>query len=470
MTLVAGNFSITTRAVTITADAKSKHVGSGDPALTYQLTSGSLAPGDSVAGALVRAPGEAVGSYAILQNTVALNANYALTYVGANLAITNVAPVASGGTLTTNEDTAASSSVSATDTDGDSVTFTVVTLPQHGTLMFNTATGAYTYTPAANYNGPDSFSFSASDGLLSSSATVAITVVPVNDPPVAVNDSYSGQWNTVLTVAPGSLLLNDSDIENDPLTSVIVTNANPSQGVVTLNANGSFSFLPAANFSGLASFTYMANDGLLNSNVATVSLRILSPCSIDDERDNDDRERGRGDRDDRGRGNNDHDRGIKGHHDGDGCERDRENHKRDHKGREDADWDDCRRGTPESHADSYATHKNTPLTVTASNGVLKNDGDYAKVAQLFTNPAHGTVTLAANGSFLYTPALNFVGTDTFTYVPRSATNVAGAVTTVTIKVQGHWKGDGDDHDKGKKGHRDGDGDEHDREMRDNDRN
>src|SRR5437660_5746533 len=70
------------------ADAKTKTYGDGDPALTYQITTGSLAFTDAFTGALTRDAGEAVGSYAIKQGTLALSSNYLLTYVGANLAIT----------------------------------------------------------------------------------------------------------------------------------------------------------------------------------------------------------------------------------------------------------------------------------------------------------------------------------------------------------------------------------------------
>jgi len=81
------DFTITTRPITVTADAKSKTYGDADPALTYQTTSGSLAFSDAFTGELSRASGENVGTYAIGQNTLALNDNYVLTYVGANLVI-----------------------------------------------------------------------------------------------------------------------------------------------------------------------------------------------------------------------------------------------------------------------------------------------------------------------------------------------------------------------------------------------
>src|SRR5205814_7673188 len=83
-TYVGANLTIDPRAVTVTADAKSKTYGNADPALTYQITSGSLAFSDSFAGALSREAGENVGTYAILQGTLSLSTNYTLTYVGAH--------------------------------------------------------------------------------------------------------------------------------------------------------------------------------------------------------------------------------------------------------------------------------------------------------------------------------------------------------------------------------------------------
>jgi len=88
LTYVGANLTITTRSVTVTADPKTKVYGDADPALTYQITSGSLAFVDAFSGALTRAPGNNVGTFAIQQGTLALNANYVLTYVGANLTIT----------------------------------------------------------------------------------------------------------------------------------------------------------------------------------------------------------------------------------------------------------------------------------------------------------------------------------------------------------------------------------------------
>lgn len=165
-----------------------------------------------------------------------------------------------------------------------------------------------------------------------------------------------------------------------------------------------------------------------------------------------------------------HDRRKNGHRDGDGCDRDRRNHAsrdRDRDGDRDRDRgfdsDDCARGTAIAKDDKYSTKKNTTLTVTGT-GVRANDKNAVTVS-LLSNPSSGTLALAANGTFVYTPAANFVGTVTFTYVARNSAGQAGPFATVTITVRGHWDGDGCDHDKGKKGHKEKDGCDHDKYQR-----
>jgi hypothetical protein len=173
--------------------------------------------------------------------------------------------------VTTNEDAAKAITLTATDAEGSPLTYTVVTQPTHGTLT-GTAP-ALTYTPAANYNGPDSFTFKANDGTVDSSvATVSITVTAVNDAPVAGNDSYTTKQGKVLTVVAPGVLANDSDIDSPTITAVVATA--PAHGTLVLNANGGFSFTPAAGYSGPDSFTYRATDGVLTSAVATATIAI----------------------------------------------------------------------------------------------------------------------------------------------------------------------------------------------------
>src|SRR5205823_5661965 len=114
----------------------------------------------------------------------------------ASISITvNAPPVASSFSVTTDEDTAAGATLSATDPDDDPLTYTIVSGPSYGSLS-GTAPNL-TYTPGADYNGSDSFTFVANDGQLSSNvATVSITVNPVNDAPVAYESSLLTETNT----------------------------------------------------------------------------------------------------------------------------------------------------------------------------------------------------------------------------------------------------------------------------------
>ena len=170
------------------------------------------------------------------------------------VAAVNDAPVAAGDSYAVTEDTAltiAAPGVLANDADveNSALTATLVSGPGHGTLALN-ANGSFLYTPAANYSGPDSFTYKANDGTAdSNTATVTIAVSAVNDAPVAVNDSYSTTEDTTLTIAaaPG-VLGNDTDVDSPTLTAVLVTG--PSAPVIfALNADGSFTFTPAGDYS-----------------------------------------------------------------------------------------------------------------------------------------------------------------------------------------------------------------------------
>jgi VCBS repeat-containing protein len=160
------------------------------------------------------------------------------------------------------------------DPDGDPLTAVLVTGPSHGSLTLN-ASGSFSYTPAADFAGSDSFSYRASDGSLSSNpVTVTITVTATNDTPAGVADAYTTAEDTVLTAPAPGVLGNDSDPDGDPLTAVLVTG--PSHGTLSLNVDGSFSYTPAANFAGSDSFSYRASDGSLNSNPVTVTITVTA--------------------------------------------------------------------------------------------------------------------------------------------------------------------------------------------------
>ncbi|MCA1683985.1 MAG: tandem-95 repeat protein [Actinobacteria bacterium] len=199
------------------------------------------------------------------------------------MTLSNDAPDAVDDAYSTDEDTALTVNapgVLANDTDpqGDAPTAAVATGPANGTLGVN-ADGSFTYTPNANFNGADSFTYTATDSLgASDTATVAITVNPVNDAPVATGESYThyGSDTALVVIAPG-VLANDSDpVEGSPLTAVLVSG--PASGTLTLNPNGSFTYQPNEDFGGTDSFTYKANDGAADSNVVTVSIIVGAGC------------------------------------------------------------------------------------------------------------------------------------------------------------------------------------------------
>jgi VCBS repeat-containing protein len=100
----------------------------------------------------------------------------------------------------------------------------------------------------------------------------------VSDPPAAVDDAYSVNEDGTLQVTAPGVLGNDFDVDMDPLTAVLESDV--SNGTLTLNADGSFIYEPAPDFNGIDSFTYRANDGSSDSNVATVTITV---DSIDDE-------------------------------------------------------------------------------------------------------------------------------------------------------------------------------------------
>src|SRR2546429_470587 len=102
--------------------------------------------------------------------------------------------------------------------------------------------------------------------------------------PVAVNDSYTTAEDTTLDVAAAGVLANDSDVDGDSLSALLVSQ--PTHGTLTLNSDGSFSYTPAANYHGTDSFTYKANDGQADSGIATVNIAITAvndaPVAVND--------------------------------------------------------------------------------------------------------------------------------------------------------------------------------------------
>jgi VCBS repeat-containing protein len=264
--------------------------------------------------------------------------------------------------------------VLANDTDAKpntTLTAVVVSQPAHGALTLSQS-GGFTYTPTALYRGPDSFTYQASDaGLKSATTTVSLTVTPVNHAPVAVANNYSTPEDSTLTIfAQNGVLANDTVV--DPgvtLTATLITP--PTNGTLTLNLDGSFQYTPAALYRGADQFTYVANNGALASNAATVSLTV-TPVA--------------------------------------------------HKPTT----------NPDSYTtlEDQPLVVDSP-GVLANDTVV--DPNTTPSAVLMSPPTHGDLTFHADGSFTYRPSALYRGPDSFTYQASDSAG-AGNVATVSLTV------------------------------------
>jgi hypothetical protein len=174
-------------------------------------------------------------------------------------------PVAASQSVTLDEDTTTAITLGASDVDGDGLTWNV-TAPAHGTLAGTPPN--LTYTPAANYHGPDSFTFRVNDGSVDSTeAAVSLTVRAVNDPPTA-----NAQFVSVNEDSTVAIHLVASDLDGDALAYVVSA---PAHGALSGTAPDLI-YTPAPGYHGPDSFTFRVNDGTVNSPVAAVSITVVS--------------------------------------------------------------------------------------------------------------------------------------------------------------------------------------------------
>jgi subtilisin family serine protease len=140
---------------------------------------------------------------------------------------------------------------------------------KNGELIFNEY-GQFTYTPNSNFFGADSFTYVNNNGTSDSRiVTVNLTVNPVNDATISVNDFFTLNENNSFN---GNVLLNDFDIDSNDLSVILINDS--SNGLLSLNDNGEFNYTPNANFNGTDSFSYQIFDGQLLSEIATVNLTV----------------------------------------------------------------------------------------------------------------------------------------------------------------------------------------------------
>jgi gliding motility-associated-like protein len=363
-------------------------------------------------------------------------------------------PVAEDDTFTTEEDTAVSGNVGTNDTepDGSPLTFVLITPPNNGDVVLNND-GTFTYTPGANFNGTDSFVYSACDPTpICDIATVTITVTPVTDVPVAVDDLVETDQDITVN---GNVTFNDSEGDGDALIVSIATDV--TVGTLTLNTDGSFTYIPAAGYLGFDSFEYSLcdNDGC-DTALVTIEVQIPNdpPVAVDDTYTTNEDTVLNGNV-----GDNDSDPDADTLQftlntsvtngtliftiDGTfsytpnaefygvdsftytACD----------------DLGECDQATvtinvtqvidPHTAIDDYYT---TLVNTTLNANVLENDLNPEGIALstfIASPPSNGNVTLSATGALIYTPDANFIGLDSLTYY---ACNSLGVCPTATVYI------------------------------------
>jgi gliding motility-associated-like protein/uncharacterized repeat protein (TIGR01451 family) len=270
----------------------------------------------------------------------------------------NNPPVATATPIVTPQDTPVNGTVTASDPDGDPLTYTVSTAPEHGTVVIN-PDGSYTYTPTAGYNGPDSFVTTVCDDKgACTTATVDITVTPKpNNPPVATATPVVTPQDT-----PVNGTVTASDPDGDPVTYTVSTS--PVHGTVVINPDGTYTYTPTAGYSGPDSFVTTVCDDKGACTTATVDITVTPKPN----------------------------------------------------------------NPPVATATPVVTPQDTPVngTVTASDP----DGDPVTYT-VTTPPVHGTVVINPDGTYTYTPTAGYNGPDSFV---TTVCDDKGACTTATVDI------------------------------------
>ena len=238
--------------------------------------------------------------------------------------------------------------------------------PTHGVLMLD-LNGSFIYMPDANYFGSDYFLYD-SEGV--EPALVTLSVANVNDPPATVDDVFQGKEDEALVT--GSVLSNDTDVDGDPLS--IESFAQPVHGAVTHEGNGIFAYMPDADWFGTDEFTYVATDGEGGTDSATVTIEV---AAVNDR--------------------------------------------------------------PIAQADDRGTRVGKVLRANSIDGLLTNDtdvdGDTLGGIVIVTQPAHGQLTIMpSSGAFIYIPDAEYVGVDSFTYTVQDDQGAVSEPALVTIEI------------------------------------
>ena len=185
----------------------------------------------------------------------------------------NSSPAARHDATLTNEDVPVLIQVLANDTDpdGDKLSLDSIKVqPMNGSSVIN-SNGTTTYSPNANFFGADKFNYTISDGKGgNATAQVSVTVNPVNDLPIAVNDVATTLQNKAVVI---NVIANDTDVEKDPLFVSAIT-IQPAHGTSTINNKSTITYSPQTGYSGTDSFAYQVSDGNGGNSTATVFVNV----------------------------------------------------------------------------------------------------------------------------------------------------------------------------------------------------
>ncbi len=268
----------------------------------------------------------------------------------------NHAPVATNDVVNATEDTPLSNSVAtnATDVDGDlnPTSFVAIDAPTNGTLVLN-PNGTYTYTPNANFNGVDSVHYQVCDlstPSLCDTATIIITVLPVNDKPVATNEVVNATEDTPLN---DSVVTNATDVDSNLNPNSFVLIDAPTNGTLVLNPNGTYTYTPVANFNGVDSVHYQVCD-LGTPALCDTATIIITVSPVNDK--------------------------------------------------------------PVATNDVVTTTEDGPLSNSVATNVTDVDNNVNPNSFVAIDaPKHGTIVMNTDGTYTYTPTLNFSGVDSVHY-------------------------------------------------------